>query len=156
MVTETDSDRTIDAMIGADMAMLYYAGHSIQIDGENYLIPKDASFAKDTDLDTYLIDTARIRAVMDDASAVKITILDVCRDNPFLDDAMKIHDTDGNTRSITRGLAPIAPPEDIEEQTESGAYCYASSSSRDRSIQCIRASFRKSKSWTSLHRCWPV
>ena len=110
------------ALVGADIALLYYAGHSIQLDGENYLIPKDAAFTQDTDLDTYLIDTARIGALMEQASDVRITILDACRDNPFLEDAGKLHDTDGNTRSLSRGLAPIAPPPSLEEHSGSGAY----------------------------------
>lgn len=64
----------------ADTALVYYAGHGIQYDGENYLAPVDASFEDEADLRKL----ARLRYIIDDlqgASHGRVLILDACRDD---------------------------------------------------------------------------
>lgn len=89
--------------LGADIAVVFYAGHGIELDGRNYLIPVDARMESDV--------TARFETVaLDDlASAAQLAgklglvLLDACRDNPFARDMAR---RDG-TRSLSRGLAPV-------------------------------------------------
>lgn len=110
------------ALIGADIGLFYYAGHSIQVDGKNYIIPTDARLDGPPGFEDFLIDIEEIDALMKQRSDVRITILDACRDNPFIGDDQALHGSDGQTRSIGRGLAPIADPDTIAEQTGTDAY----------------------------------
>jgi uncharacterized caspase-like protein len=91
---------------GADLALFFYAGHGIAVNGKNYLIPVDADlnsefdvkFGAAIDIDVTLDQT------MADAK-VKLVFLDACRDNPF---AEKIRSA-SRTRSVTvlSGLAEM-------------------------------------------------
>src|SRR5262249_15971654 len=67
----------------ADIAVVYYAGHGLEIGGRNYLIPIDAKLASDLDADDESISLDRLVASADGASKLRIIILDACRDNPF-------------------------------------------------------------------------
>ena len=86
---------------GRDVGLFYYAGHGIQINGVNYLIPLGASINEETDVEYEAIDVGRILAKMYNAkSRVNIVMLDACRDNPYFQ----------RYRSASRGLAIIAKP----------------------------------------------
>jgi tetratricopeptide (TPR) repeat protein len=62
----------------------YYAGHGIQVDGENYLIPIDAKLTREQDIAYEALPLGKILGAMEDAANdVNIVILDACRDNPF-------------------------------------------------------------------------
>jgi hypothetical protein len=88
---------------GADIAVFYYAGHGLQIQGTNFLVPIDANYAKPSDADFQLVDAESILRQMDDSGAkLKIIMLDACRNNPF---AMR------GLRGVTRGLAQMSAPE---------------------------------------------
>ena len=94
-----------DSVRGADVAVVYYAGHGIEIDGTNYLIPVDAVLERDIDAFDEAIPLDRILAVIDPAKQLKLVILDACRDNPF-DRTMK---RTVASRAIGRGLAKVDP-----------------------------------------------
>ncbi len=89
----------------ADIAVVYYAGHGIEVNGANYLIPTDAKLASDYDIpdETFALD--RLLDALEPAKRLRLVILDACRDNPF-DKTMK---RSLGTRSIGRGLAKIEP-----------------------------------------------
>jgi len=76
--------------------LFYYAGHGMQVDGVNYLIPMDASIEKDTDLK---FEALHLERVLDElaaaGNALNFVLLDACRDNPF----------SRSTRSGSRGLS---------------------------------------------------
>jgi len=95
------ADRTRDA----DIAVIYYAGHGIEVDGNNYLIPVDAQLERDTDVydETFALD--RVLVAIEPARQLRLVILDACRDNPF---AKTMKRTIGS-RSIGRGLAKVEP-----------------------------------------------
>ena len=95
------SDRVSDA----DVAVVYYAGHGMEIDGINYVIPVDAVLERDIDAYDEAVSLDRILAVIEPAKALRLVILDACRDNPF-NTTMKR--TIGS-RAIGRGLAKIEP-----------------------------------------------
>jgi hypothetical protein len=66
------------------IGMFYYAGHGIQANGNNYIIPVNANIEKDLDVETEGVDIGRIFVEMDYAqNPMNIVILDACRDNPF-------------------------------------------------------------------------
>lgn len=89
----------------ADIAVVYYAGHGIEVDGINYLIPADARLASDFDVDDETISLDRLLRALDPVKHLKLVILDACRDNPFTRTMKRTL----SNRSIGRGLAEIAP-----------------------------------------------
>jgi len=89
----------------ADIAVVYYAGHGIEIDGINYLLPIDAKLEQDTDADDEAIPLDRLIRVLEPAKRLRLVILDACRENPF---ARTMKRSLG-TRTVTRGLAKVEP-----------------------------------------------
>ncbi|MGJ5046611.1 caspase family protein [Bradyrhizobium oligotrophicum] len=66
------------------VAMVYYAGHGVQLAGENYLIPIDARISAPSDLTTGTIRLVDLMATLDAIpSRMRIVVLDACRNNPF-------------------------------------------------------------------------
>ena len=95
---------------GADVALLYYSGHGIAVDGKNYLVPVDIDV--NSELDIKLGAAIDIEVAVDQIMAdakVKLVFLDACRDNPF---SNKIRSA-ARTRSVTilSGLAEMKPSE---------------------------------------------
>src|SRR3984893_4137122 len=66
-----------------DIAVVYYAGHGLEIGGTNYLIPVDARLASDRDADDEAIPLERMVSSADGAKRVRLIILDSSRDNPL-------------------------------------------------------------------------
>ena len=67
-----------------DVGLFYYAGHGIQVKGNNYLIPVDANLSTENEVEYDCVNAGRLLAKMEDAgSTTNIIILDACRDNPF-------------------------------------------------------------------------
>jgi formylglycine-generating enzyme required for sulfatase activity len=92
-----------DSVREADIALVFYAGHGIEVKGENYLIPVDAVLERDIDVEDETVPLARVFQVLEPAKRLRLVILDACRDNPFAP-AMK-RTIAG--RSIGRGLAQV-------------------------------------------------
>jgi hypothetical protein len=66
------------------IGFFYYAGHGMQVNGRNYLIPVDANLQSESDVEFECIDVGRVMGKMHDArSKLNIIVLDACRDNPF-------------------------------------------------------------------------
>ena len=91
----------------ADIAVIYYAGHGLEIGGTNYLIPVDAKLASDRDADDEAIPLDRMVASADGAQKLRVVILDACRDNPFIV-KMRRERKVGN-RAISSGLGKVEP-----------------------------------------------
>jgi uncharacterized caspase-like protein len=91
---------------GADVALLFYAGHGIQYQGINYLIPVDAELKDETDLTFEATQLDLVMRLMEREPRVSLIFLDACRDNPF---AQQLARSMGATRSaaIGRGLAIV-------------------------------------------------
>lgn len=68
----------------ADWSMIYFAGHGIEVDGKNYLIPVDGRLAVDRNVSVDTIELSDVIAATEGASGLKLIVLDACRDNPFL------------------------------------------------------------------------
>jgi tetratricopeptide (TPR) repeat protein len=67
----------------ADWAVVYYAGHGMEIGGVNYLIPVDAKLAADRDAETQAVALEQVIAAVGGARKLRLVMLDACRDNPF-------------------------------------------------------------------------
>jgi uncharacterized caspase-like protein len=67
----------------ADIAVVFYAGHGVEIGGTNYMIPADAKLANERDASDEAIDLGRIMDSVERAKRLQLVILDACRDNPF-------------------------------------------------------------------------
>lgn len=67
----------------ADWAVVYYAGHGIEVNGLNYLIPVDAKLAVDRDVQYEAIPLDQVMTAVEGAKKLRLVLLDACRDNPF-------------------------------------------------------------------------
>ena len=96
-----------DLAEGAEWAVVFFAGHGIEINGTSYLVPIDAGLKRDTHAEDEAIALSRVMAKVDAASKLGLIILDSCRNNPF---AARMLRAAGATRSaIGSGLAPVEP-----------------------------------------------
>jgi hypothetical protein len=102
----------------ADWAVVYYAGHGIEVNGINYMIPVDAKLAADRDVQFEAVPLDQVMASVEGAKKLKVVILDACRDNPFAPamrktaapDVVAQRSTAGGvvaSRSIGRGLGEV-------------------------------------------------
>jgi hypothetical protein len=89
------------ALRDGGVGLFYYAGHAIQVDGNNYLIPLGAKIETEDYIQVETVDVNQVLARMGGAdNRLNIVILDSCRNNPFR----------STFRSVTRGLAPTLAP----------------------------------------------
>jgi len=95
----------IDVTFDADFAIIFFAGHGIEIDGTNYLIPTDAMLERDVDVPDEAVPLDRLLSVVEPARKLRLVILDACRDNPFARSMRR----SGASRGVARGLARIEP-----------------------------------------------
>jgi tetratricopeptide (TPR) repeat protein len=68
----------------SDWAMVFYAGHGVEIGGVNYLVPVDAKLGTDRDVELAGVSLDHVMAAIGPAGKLKLVLLDACRDNPFL------------------------------------------------------------------------
>src|SRR5256886_1742369 len=108
-LTALDTRRVLrefaDGTRDADIAVVYYAGHGIEVEGSNYLIPVDANLARDTDVFDEALSLDRVLVAVEPAKQLRLVILDACRDNPF----GKTMKRTVASRGIGRGLAQVEP-----------------------------------------------
>src|SRR5258708_7420586 len=91
----------------ADVAVVYYAGHGLEIGGTNYLIPVDARLASDRDADDEAIPLERLVSSADGAKRLRLVILDACRDNPFI--SIMRRERKVASRAVVAGLGKVQP-----------------------------------------------
>src|SRR5216683_107370 len=84
----------------SDWAVVYYAGHGLEVSGANYLVPIVAKLGDDRDIQDEAVSVDRILSAVENAKKLRLVMLDACRDNPFL---KRMHRSIA-TRSISRGL----------------------------------------------------
>jgi uncharacterized caspase-like protein len=92
----------------SDAVLFYYAGHALQYQGRNYLMPTDAEVEDEVSLRYQMMPIDDVRAALDRASGVKVMILDACRNNPVVESLRR--KIGGESRALgggVRGLARI-------------------------------------------------
>ena len=97
-----------EAAARSEVAVVFYAGHGIEVDNRNYLIPVDARLESDRAVKHESMPLDRVMESVQDASRFRLVILDACRNNPFVK-SMKRRDP---TRQINRGLSRVEPSGD--------------------------------------------
>ena len=94
-----------DVASGAELAVLFYAGHGIEVGGKNYLIPVDAKLQTDKAINFQTVPLDVVVSMFGKVEGLGLVILDACRENPFVG---KMEKSDP-TRAIGRGLARVVP-----------------------------------------------
>lgn len=91
------------ALVGAEVGLFYYAGHGVQIRGNNYLVPVSANPAREADVDFQMLDVNVVLRQMEAAGTrLNLVVLDACRNNPFGGQGL---------RAANGGLAQMRAPE---------------------------------------------
>ncbi|MCC6781057.1 MAG: tetratricopeptide repeat protein [Hyphomicrobiales bacterium] len=105
-------EKLIDALRGfareaasADWAVIYFAGHGLEVGGMNYLVPVDAKLESDRDVQYEAVSLEQVLGAVDGARRLRLVILDACRDHPFVSRMKRMV----ASRSIGRGLARVEP-----------------------------------------------
>jgi hypothetical protein len=88
-----------------NVALMFYAGHGLQVGGKNYLVPVDAQIKTQADLDFGTIDLDLVLRGMEADTRTNIIFLDACRDNPLAVELTRRLGT--RSGSVNRGLAPV-------------------------------------------------
>ncbi len=93
----------------ADVALVFYAGHGIEVERTNFLVPVDAELKSDEDVAFEAVPLDLVLRSVEGAGQLRLVILDACRDNPFAGDWRR----QGASRStLQRGLARVEPSGD--------------------------------------------
>src|SRR5271165_4028097 len=95
----------VDRSANADVAVVYYSGHGLEVGGVNYLIPVDAKLMSSFDVDDEAVSLDRLLDATHRVKKLSLIILDACRENPF-------HPVNGNVRvthAASGGLAGVTP-----------------------------------------------
>jgi hypothetical protein len=96
----------------ADLALIYFAGHGIEVQGENFLIPVDARPTSNLDVQRQSVSLDEMLEVVEKARVMRIVILDSCRDNPLggqIDTNAVVQSALEATDQATRGAGGLAP-----------------------------------------------
>jgi len=100
--------RFAQSVAGAEIVFVFYSGHGMQFEGRTWLLPVDARLESKEDVnDADLMALDRIATTLRDKSAVRIIVLDACRDNPVVNTLnVKIAEAQGfRNVAVTKGLA---------------------------------------------------
>jgi tetratricopeptide (TPR) repeat protein len=100
----------------AQVALVYYAGHGVQVDGRNYLIPVDVELKPGSSMTEAMIDMDTIMAGLDDQIRTNILIFDACRNNPMAQQVASA----GSSRGI-EGASGLAAPTSLGSGATLGA-----------------------------------
>ena len=97
-----------EAAIGADVALFYYAGHGMQFQQTNYLVPVDATMENEYDAIHGNISAQDVVSLLEPRAKVTLVFLDACRTNPIEDEFRRKMSQLGRGSGESRGLAPMA------------------------------------------------
>jgi hypothetical protein len=93
----------------AEMAVVFYAGHGMEMGGGNWLIPVDAQLRADIDTENEAIGLRSVMLAVSGARDLSLVILDACRNNPFESKMQRSN----RTRAVSRGLASVEPADNL-------------------------------------------
>jgi Caspase domain/Domain of unknown function (DUF4189) len=94
---------------GAEFAVIFFAGHGMEIGGENWLIPVDAQLGTDLDVPNETIGLQFLTRAVSNTTKLGLVILDACRNNPFLPKMQRTN----MTRAVDRGFARVEPNDNV-------------------------------------------
>jgi outer membrane protein assembly factor BamD (BamD/ComL family) len=93
----------------SEMAVVFFAGHGIELGGENWLVPVDAELKTDLDTEQEAISLRSVMLMVSAASKLGVVMLDACRNNPFINKVKRSI----ATRAVTRGLSRVEPMNNV-------------------------------------------
>jgi hypothetical protein len=101
----------VDRLEKSDVALFYYSGHGLQINGKNYIVPIDAKIEKERDVAFQAISVDFILEQMESTAPTNLIFLDACRDNPFARNLSSVVSRSmvGRPVEVLRGLAQVTP-----------------------------------------------
>jgi uncharacterized caspase-like protein len=94
-----------NALQGADVAVFFYAGHGLQVSGQNYIVPTDAKLTTVAALELEVTRFEAVQRIMESEDRTNILFFDACRDNPLARNLQQAMGT--RSTAIGRGLAPV-------------------------------------------------
>lgn len=94
---------------GSEIAIIFFAGHGIEVGGENWLLPVDAELRSDLDVASEAINLKTLMLQVSKASRLGFVLLDACRSNPFAASMQR----SVRTRTVERGFARVEPEDNI-------------------------------------------
>lgn len=100
-------ERFVAKAQGADVAVFYYSGHAMQVDGENWLLPVDTRVRSLFDVQQFNVSLQRLLQTVDTQAKTTLVFLDGCRNNPFADALKAQLKARNRAYAETRGLARI-------------------------------------------------
>jgi hypothetical protein len=113
----------------ADIAVVYYAGHGIEVSGANYLIPVDAKLARDYDVEDEAVALDRIVWALQPVRRLRLILLDACRDNPFVARLQRSVSTRGAPKSELGKLDDVSADTLVAYAAKEGSVSYDGSGS---------------------------
>ena len=106
-LNKTDMDRALSSFAsslkGAEVGLFFYAGHGMQVSGQNYLVPVDAKLESPSALDFETVRLDVVQRIMENETLTNVLILDACRDNPLTRNLARAMGT--RSGAIGKGLA---------------------------------------------------
>lgn len=90
---------------GADWSLVYFAGHGIEVGGQNYVIPVDAKLSADRDAQFEAVQLEQLMGATEGAKKLRLLLLDACRENPYANQMRRVV----ASRSLERGLTQVEP-----------------------------------------------
>ena len=144
-LTKLETQETISRFAkqvrGAEIALFFYAGHGMQVDGNNYLLPVDAALEDETSLDFETVQINFILRQMSRETELRLVFLDACRDNPL---AKAFGEASGDS-AVSSGLAEIQV-----EKSGKGTLVAFATSPNESPMMASRDTRR------SRRRCFPI
>ncbi len=92
----------------ADVALVYYAGHGVEVDHVNYLVPTDVVFAHPRDVDIEAVKLDTVLSYTENARRLRLVIIDACRESPYFTNLKK-----SSAGVISKGLQAVDPSKDL-------------------------------------------
>ncbi|MGO9683213.1 MAG: caspase family protein [Beijerinckiaceae bacterium] len=95
--------------MGADIAVIYFAGHGMEVNDENWLLPVDAIVRSESDIDKEAVGLRTVMLAVSNTTRLGLVILDACRNNPFAARMLRA----SRSRAVQHGLARVEPRKNI-------------------------------------------
>ncbi len=133
------------ALAGGTAGFFYYAGHAVQIEGHNYLVPVDANLRDPAYADADAVDARKVQRALETSEApIAVMVLDACRNNPFASrwsGSSRAFGTGGLAQMATRGLLIAYATNPGNTAEDSGVYAQALTRHLPRKCQSLMDAF---------------
>jgi uncharacterized caspase-like protein len=114
----------LNSAANADIAVVYYSGHGVEVGGTNYLIPVDAKLASTDDMEDETVSLDRVLTASQPARKLSLIILDACRDNPFVHAPARPATTRSIGNRISTSVEPTSANTLIAYAAKAGSVSY--------------------------------